>query len=470
MLKSIFFLFIVIWIINDTKSEASKKDFIDEFRKDNSRYWLISCTLSGCSLAFNSCMNCFGERGCKSCISLSKPECAECADDIFNKDDLEIINGNEYLICDSQDPIQSRVCHFYCRGQFAQSGQCIRENNLPICKCFSDFGSSTDSTVTTQTTQPANTTTTSQSTTTPNKPSIFFNGTVKQNISISDHYRRILPLPNGDLVRGSGGNLIEIWDLQKGIIKRNLTSVYSWPWVFGLLSNGDLVAGFRNNKTILVWDLNITIGEPLKRIIQTNEYFDCLTVLKNDDLAIGQTLVNNPWNLYDIIIRNSQTGLIKNKLVGHTFVVNQIIELPNGNLVSCSSDNTVKVWNISNSALIKSITHTESVWSITMLPNGNLVSGLWDASINIWNLDTNHLIKNLTGHRNSICNYNCLHVLANGDLLSAKGGGIFEVWNLSNGKVRFTSSLHKYDTVYQLAFLPSGNLISASNRELNVWY
>ncbi|RNA28920.1 hypothetical protein BpHYR1_004450, partial [Brachionus plicatilis] len=155
MLKTnIFFLFLVIWAITEIKSEAPGKNFIDGFSKDNSRYWLISCTLSGCSFAFSSCMNCYGERGCKSCIALSKPECAVCADDIFNKEDLETINGNQYLICDSGDPIQSKVCHLYCRGQFAESGNCVRENNLPICKCSSETGSSTtDSSVTTQTIQ-----------------------------------------------------------------------------------------------------------------------------------------------------------------------------------------------------------------------------------------------------------------------------------------------------------------------------
>ncbi|RNA35749.1 hypothetical protein BpHYR1_036409, partial [Brachionus plicatilis] len=168
MFKSfIFCSFLVIWTITEVKSESSRKDFIDGFRKDNSRYWLISCTLSGCSFAFSSCMNCYGERGCKSCISLSKPECSICADDIYNKDDLETIDGNEYLICDPGDPIQSKVCHLYCRGQYAQSGQCVRVNNLPICKCSSESGSSTtDSTVTTKITQPTYTTTTSQSSTT----------------------------------------------------------------------------------------------------------------------------------------------------------------------------------------------------------------------------------------------------------------------------------------------------------------
>ncbi|RNA02693.1 WD-40 repeat [Brachionus plicatilis] len=298
-----------------------------------------------------------------------------------------------------------------------------------------------------------------KSTLSSNKPQIYFNGTVQLNISISSDYflyQNILPLPNGDLVRGSGGNLIEIWDLQNGIIKRNLTSVYTGPFVFGLLSNGDLVAGYYFSETLLVWDLKITNGESLKRIMQTNDIFRCITVLKNDDLAIGQR-----GNGYDIIIRDSQNGLIKKKLVGHTWYVYQIIELPNGNLVSCSSDFTVKVWNISNGAVIKSITHETFVYSIAFLSNGYLVSGLHNGRINIWNLETNQLIRNLIGHTSHICNNNCLHVLANGDLLSGSWDKTIKVWNPSDGTVKFTSPLHK-SKVIKLAVLPSGNFISLS--------
>ena len=72
-------------------------------------------------------------------------------------------------------------------------------------------------------------------------------------MTISDDYQRILSLPNGDLVRGGYDNIIEICDFEKGVVKRNLTSSgSSYPFVFGLLSNGDLVAGYRNNKKLLV--------------------------------------------------------------------------------------------------------------------------------------------------------------------------------------------------------------------------
>lgn len=126
--KFFFFIFLFILFIGAS------------FGISNSKYWLISCSLNDCSFAFNSCMNCFGEQDCKICITLSQPECSLCADDIFNKDDMESLNGNNYLICDSFDPIQEKVCHIYCRGKYKQYGQCVRENNFPICKCSSEPG------------------------------------------------------------------------------------------------------------------------------------------------------------------------------------------------------------------------------------------------------------------------------------------------------------------------------------------
>ncbi|CAF1039019.1 unnamed protein product [Brachionus calyciflorus] len=126
MLKAKFFiLFVTIFSITEALSVT------------NSKYWLLSCNLSGCSFAFSTCMTCLGESGCKTCITLSKPDCSTCADDIFKKEYMVPIFGKEYLVCDPSDPIQSKVCHIYCRGQFAQIGQCERLDDYLVCKCSS---------------------------------------------------------------------------------------------------------------------------------------------------------------------------------------------------------------------------------------------------------------------------------------------------------------------------------------------
>ncbi|RNA06326.1 WD-40 repeat [Brachionus plicatilis] len=386
-------------------------------------HWLNACRPNVCSeTAFSLCWNCFGERVCKSCISFNKWECSTCADGIYNKENLEKISGNHYLICDSMDSIQSRVCHLFCRGQYSQSDNIIKNASLNLVFiAFTSF-TSTLSTIT------------KESTTTTSTQAVHFNGTVKLNVSISNSFQRILSLPNGDLIRGSEKNFIEIWDIEKGVIKGNLTSAYSYPYVFSLLSNGDLVAAY-----FFIWDLKTTSSEPLKRIMQAEEKIFCLTVLKNDDLAVGQFGSKN----FDIVIRDSQEGNIRNRLVGHKNTVFQIIEMENGNLVSCSDDRTVKVWNVKTGDILNSITHTTYVRSIAFLNNGFLASGLSDGTINIWNFETNQLIRNLIGHRDAICAFNCLHVLGNGDLLSASWDTSLRVWNSSNGIIKLNSNLHK---------------------------
>ncbi|CAF1039001.1 unnamed protein product, partial [Brachionus calyciflorus] len=428
----------------------------------NSKYWLLSCNLSGCSFAFSTCMTCLGESGCKACISLSKPGCSTCADDIFKKDDLETIDGNKYLLCDPLDPIQSTVCHIYCRGQYAQIGQCVRENNSPICKCFSETGSFIPhSSMSTQTTKQTMTTTISKSTELPSNNSIIFNGL---NIQISNRFHKIFPLPNGDFVRGGFSNFIEIWDTQKGEIKRNISSDYYHPFLFGLLSNDLLISAHYDNKTLLIWDLNVTNGEPLKRIIHTNDtnYIQCMTALRNDDLAIGYDGTG------EILIRSSENGQIKKSLIGHDSVVYQIIELPNNDLISCSYDKSVKVWNVSNGNLIKTIPQSSPAYSITILQNGMLAVGLNDWTISIWNLEKADLVRNLKGHQNAICFNECLHVLENGDLFSASYDKTLKNWNPYDGKLKFSSNLHS-SAILQLGVLSNGNLISSSDKEILIW-
>lgn len=107
------------------------------------RYWFSTCSSTECTTALNFCLNCVGERMCKSCVTTHSPSCATCVDDIFNKDDLETVNGQQYLFCDISDPFQSKVCHFYCRGQLALSGQCTMLFNMPLCQCATQASSTT---------------------------------------------------------------------------------------------------------------------------------------------------------------------------------------------------------------------------------------------------------------------------------------------------------------------------------------
>ena len=183
-----------------------------------------------------------------------------------------------------------------------------------------------------------------------------------------------MALPNGDLVRGGRGSSIEIWDTQKGAIKRTIKTQFTNSWGLGLLSNDDLVVVFRDNRTLVVFDLNESTFDPIKKIFQIDQFeIQTMFILKNDDIAIAYILAHS-----DIDIIDSKNGMIKKKLLGHKQTILGIMYAPNDLLVSCSEDKTVKFWDLAYSIPVKSLNHPTVARSIEFLKTCNLLNGLAD--------------------------------------------------------------------------------------------
>jgi WD40 repeat protein len=60
--------------------------------------------------------------------------------------------------------------------------------------------------------------------------------------------------------------------------------------------------------------------------------------------------------------------------------------LPDGRIVSGSSDKTIKIWDIKNKEVITLRGHTNWVEALSILPDGRIVSGSWDTTTKIWQL------------------------------------------------------------------------------------
>jgi WD40 repeat protein len=74
---------------------------------------------------------------------------------------------------------------------------------------------------------------------------------------------------------------------------------------------------------------------------------------------------------------------LKLTLTNHTSYVRA---LPNDDIVSGSSDQTIRIRNSADSKLKTTITgHLYDVNALTCLPNGDVVSGSTDQTIKIWN-------------------------------------------------------------------------------------
>ena len=123
---------------------------------------------------------------------------------------------------------------------------------------------------------------------------------------------------------------------------------------------------------------------------------DNLEILESDNLGIleSETLAL-PLN------HQAQNWQCVKTLIGHTWVIYGVAITPDGkNIVSCSEDQTIKIWNLKTGELEKTlIGHTGVVRAIAISSDGqNIVSGSYDRTMRVWNLETREeisLIKDL---------------------------------------------------------------------------
>ena len=136
-------------------------------------------------------------------------------------------------------------------------------------------------------------------------------------------------------------------------------------------------------------------------------------------------------------------------------------------LVSCSSDKTVKVWDLdTNKCILTLQDHADSVQCITALPNKqHVVSGSNDKTLKVWDVTSGECLQTLTGHTDDV---ECLKILPKNRVASGSNE-VIKVWDLTDGKCLQTLLGH---TFWVLCFLhlPDGTLISGSqDKTIKFW-
>ena len=141
-------------------------------------------------------------------------------------------------------------------------------------------------------------------------------------------------------------------------------------------------------------------------------------------------------------------------------MVQALITLSNGDLVSGSRDGTIKIWNTKDWKLKRTLAgYTHGVNALTQLANGDLAaSGTLDKTIKIWNSQNGTLMRTLSGHNNMV---RTLATLPNGDLVSGSGEELI-VWNPKDGAIK--QKLND-GTIYaeKLITLPNGDIVTGSD-------
>ena len=151
---------------------------------------------------------------------------------------------------------------------------------------------------------------------------------------------------------------------------------------------------------------------------------------------------------------------------GHSYGVNCVAVLPDGNVVSGSNDGTLRLWNANTGETIRTFgEHLRAVICVAVLPDGNFVSGSRDTTLHLWNANTGH-IRMFIGHTNTV---SCIAVLPNGNFVSGSEDKTLRLWNTNTGKVIRIFEGHSH-FVTCVATLPDGNFVSGSkDKTLHIW-
>jgi WD40 repeat protein len=132
----------------------------------------------------------------------------------------------------------------------------------------------------------------------------------------------------------------------------------------------------------------------------------------------------------------------------------------------------IRVWDIKSRSMLRTIKgHKGSVTSIAVMPNGTqIVSASSDRTIKIWDLDSGKLHRSFDGHKGGVSS---VVITPSGTEIISASGSTFSsynsiwVWDVQTGKHKV---LHWNDSpILSLALSPDGRWLSAGDKKGRVW-
>ncbi|BAY91614.1 MULTISPECIES: WD40 repeat domain-containing serine/threonine-protein kinase [unclassified Tolypothrix] len=148
----------------------------------------------------------------------------------------------------------------------------------------------------------------------------------------------------------------------------------------------------------------------------------------------------------------------------------QIATAKEGILASGSDDQTVKIWNLQQKQVIRTLKADSGwVYAVAITPDSQTaIAGYKNHTIKIWNLNTGKEIRTLKGHRDLV---NSVAITPDGQtVVSGSYDKTIKIWDLATGKEIRTLKEHTRE-VLAVAISPDGEKIASASadRTIKIW-
>lgn len=202
----------------------------------------------------------------------------------------------------------------------------------------------------------------------------------------------------------------------------------------------------------------------MKEILNDKSY--CIIQIEDNDgqrVAVGGSLD------YGIDIVNVATGIVENRLAGHTAMVSSLAWLSDGSLVSGSFDTTVIVWDVERERITRQLKgHNHNVECVLTTPDNFVISGSIDMTIRCWNIETGECDV-WEGHTSYVNN---LSLLTDGRIASGSEDKTIRVWNKQTGlcEIVLYGDQGQHGGILRSCALPSNRMATADrDGNIRVW-
>jgi len=263
------------------------------------------------------------------------------------------------------------------------------------------------------------------------------------------------------LISGSKDTTIRLWDTSSSF-SLITTLYYHEDSVNSLLilQNQTLISGSCDNK-IAVWNLNT-----FKVNLELEGHTGCVNalVLYNSDKYLVSGSTDTTIIIWDVLNNFKITEILK----GHENSVNSIA-IYQENIVSASSDKSIRFWSKYELSFEKLSAHSESIWKMCVLNDGLIVTGSYDSKIKIWKQtnQTIELVETLSERFGFIYSLKCL---SDQKFISSSSDKTVKIWQKSEKNTfECIKTIYHDSQVFSLSILNNLIISGESKGKINIW-